>query len=50
MSHKGQSEGHYYLSSLSIMHDSSVNDKNSRYADDSSYYTVGNTVTEIETN
>ena len=33
-----------------FMHDSSVNNKSSLYADDSSFYTVGNTVAEIETN
>ena len=33
-----------------FMHDSSVDNKNSLYADDSSFYTVGNTVAEIETN
>ena len=30
------------------MHDSSVGNKRSLYADDLSFYTVGNTVTEIE--
>jgi len=33
-----------------FMHDSSVDNKNSLYADDSSFYTVGNTVAEIEMN
>ena len=33
-----------------FMHDSSVDNKNSLYADDSFFYTVGNTVAEIETN
>ena len=33
-----------------FMHDSSVDNKSSLYADDSSFYTVGNTVAEIETN
>ena len=32
------------------MHDSSVDNKSSLYADDSSFYAVGNTVAEIETN
>ena len=33
-----------------FMHDSSVDNKSSLYADDSSFYTAGNTVAEIETN
>ena len=33
-----------------FMHDSSVENKSSLYADDSFFYTVGNTVAEIETN
>ena len=33
-----------------FMHDSSVDNKSSLYADDSSFYTVGNTEAEIETN
>ena len=33
-----------------FMHESSVDNKSSLYADDSSFYTVGNTVAEIETN
>ena len=33
-----------------FMHDSSVDTKISLYADDSSFYTVGNTVADIETN
>ena len=32
------------------MNDSSVDNKSSLYADDSSFYTVGNTAAEIETN
>ena len=33
-----------------FMHESNVDNKSSLYADDSSFYTVGNTVAEIETN
>ena len=33
-----------------FMHDRSVYNKSSLYANDSSFYTVGNTVAEIETN
>ena len=33
-----------------FMHDSSVDNKSSLYADDSSFYTVGNNLAEIETN
>ena len=32
------------------MHDGSVDNTSSLYADDLSFYTVGNTVAEIETN